>query len=155
MQELSSSLVRDFFSKNVLSLNILLTLFVSRSLRHVLRLRDIRSVRARKKRHPTGPGFLLPHLVAQWSHLAHRGHALDPPIRVPMPPTDSSDQLTKIYPHERLAYHRPWRLYGLRINPHLDSPFLSSHFNYFEVQKKLGCHQIAQGSVHCIRVIMY
>lgn len=125
-------------SKCWLDFNVFFCVF--RSMRHVFRLRDLRSLRARTKRDSTRPRLFLPHATAQWCHLAHRGHALGSKIRVSLPASDSSHQLSTVHPHARLADHRPGSLHGLRFNPRLDRAIFNRHVNHFEVQKKLGCH---------------
>nr|BAM19380.1 ABC transporter [Papilio xuthus] len=76
---------------------------LARSLRHVLRFRDISRVRVGEERHTTGAGLLLPHLTAEWCHLAHRGHALGLAIHRTLSPSHPRHHLAPLGPHQRLA----------------------------------------------------
>lgn len=121
----------------------------SRSVRNVLRVRDIGGVRAGAERDPTGPRLLLPHAAAERRHLAHRGHAVDPALRVPLPAPYPGHQLPALHPHEGLAHHGRGRLHGLRVLLGLDSAVPGCDADYIEVQEKLIRHFRLFGVVCC------
>lgn len=91
------------------------------TLRHVLRLRHLRHLRAGEERHPAGTGQLLPHAAAQRRDLAHRGHADGAEVHIHVPTADPGHHVPQSHDDEGLVHGGAGRVLRLHLHDSLDS----------------------------------
>lgn len=110
---------------------------VARSVRHVLRVRDLGGVRAGAQRHPAGAGLVLPHAAAERRDLAHRGHAVGAARRGAVPAAHAGHGRAARRAHARLAAPRARRVPGLRGHAGLDRAVPGAHAHHPALQARL------------------